>query len=525
MDQLEPTASDAPVRFLPHGPDAPGSSKHLDGTAARARVGFATADGDTAETMSMPLVIDLDGTLVRTDTLIESLFCYLRTQPLRFFHVIIWLLQGRAVLKHELAHRARLDIDTLPLNARVVEYAAAERDRGRRVYLATAADRGIAQRVADYCGLFDGVLASDRQVNLKGWRKLEALRRRFPTGFAYAGNSRADIPLWHAAREAILVGDARWIRRVVHRLGKPAAVFPTPSRLLALARSARPHQWAKNALVFVPGILSGALFDQAHLVAVVLSFVAICLIASGTYLANDLWDLAEDRRHWSKCRRPLACGDLSIATALGAIAVGLTGGLILAVAAATAGGLVVACYLLLTLAYSLTLKRVPILDVVVLAGLFTLRLVLGIVSSQAAASPWLLTFSMFLFSSLCFAKRLVEIERSAARDRGAVLGRGYRQADAPLVFALGTGTGVASIVVMVLYITSEAFTRTFAGNTTWLWAFPVILFLWLARVWLVAGRGELDDDPVAFAVTDPPSCLLGAAMVVAFLLAWLGVFA
>ncbi|NKE44148.1 UbiA family prenyltransferase [Roseomonas frigidaquae] len=292
----------------------------------------------------------------------------------------------------------------------------------------------------------------------------------------------------------------------------------------ALLEGARPHQWAKNLLVFVPAVLSGTIADADRLLAVAIAFVALCLIASGTYLLNDIWDIEDDRRHWSKCKRPLPSGRLSMGVAVVAAPAAILTGLVLAAAVNSMVALAALCYLALTIAYSLALKRVPIIDVSVLAGLFTLRLVLGIAAAQVFASPWLLVFSMFLFSSLCFAKRYVELVRAGQRGQGALAHRGYQAADGPLLLVLGPSAGMGAVVTLILYVIFDAFRQTFYGNTAWLWAFPLILFLWVSRIWLMAARGELDDDPVAFAVKDAPSIMLGTAMLGAFVLAWSGLF-
>jgi 4-hydroxybenzoate polyprenyltransferase len=304
--------------------------------------------------------------------------------------------------------------------------------------------------------------------------------------------------------------------------GSPDGFHSAGLRMHALFVCARPHQWAKNTLVFVPVILAGAIDSPPALLATALSFVALCLVASSTYIINDLLDVAADRQHWSKRHRPIASGALPISTAFIAAPLGLTIGLLLGLAASPLVALVLCVYLVLTLAYSFGLKRVPVMDVTTLASLYTLRLVLGIVSADVMGSPWLLAFSMFLFASLCFAKRYVEIEGAAARGLSTISSRGYQVEDIPLLVALGLATGTASVVIMVLYIIFDAYQRSFYGNTAWLWAFPIILFLWISRVWLLAGRKQLDDDPVAFAVTDRPSIALGAAIFAAFLLAWSG---
>ena len=471
-----------------------------------------------------PLVLDLDGTLLHTNVLLECAISYLKQYPLGLFWIALWLCHGRARLKRELAHRVRLDPADLPINTALEAYAVAEKARGRLIYLATAADRSIAQSVADRCGFFDGVLASDGLTNLKGRSKLVALDKLFPLGFAYAGDSRADYVIWSRANQVIVVGEQGWAGRAVRRFTQPNRIFPVPSRLRALLKCGRPHQWAKNCLVFVPAVLGGAAGHTDAMLATTLSFLALCITASATYIMNDLWDVADDRKHWTKRKRPIASGRLPVSTAIAAVPVGLTVGLVVAGLAAPGAALILSGYLLLTVLYSFCLKRVPILDVIVLAGLFTIRLLLGIVSARVFASPWLLVFSMFLFTSLCFAKRYTELERAMERGTSALTSRGYVAKDAQLVFSLGIGTGIASITIMVLYIMFDAFRQTFYGNTTWLWAFPVILFVWFARIWLMASRGNLDDDPVAFAVNDTPSILLGAAILLAFILAWSGTF-
>ncbi len=329
-----------------------------------------------------------------------------------------------------------------------------------------------------------------------------------------------DKGAWGAGKSGPGSEDGTWV--------PPAASHgrsPLAARSLALLECARPHQWAKNALVFVPAILAGALSSPHTVIATGICFVALCLVASGTYIINDLLDAADDRRHWSKRHRPIASGALPVGVAMAAALVAVALGLAIGLAVSPLAAACLGIYLVLTLAYSAGLKRVPVLDVTVLASLFTLRLVLGIVSADVAGSPWLLTFSMFLFGSLCLAKRYVEVEGAASRGQSTLSNRGYQVEDAPILIALGLATGTASVVIMVLYIIFDAFQRSFYGNTTWLWAFPVILFLWISRVWILAVRRQLDDDPVAFAVTDIPSIALGATMLVAFILAWSGTFA
>ncbi|GJD99770.1 UbiA family prenyltransferase [Methylobacterium isbiliense] len=466
-----------------------------------------------------PLVVDLDGTLLRTNLLFECVLAFLRLRPLGLFLMLGWLARGRAHLKQELARRIPLDPKLLPVNEEFYAYLTAERARGRRTYLATAADAEYACAIAAYYGPFDGVLASDGTVNLKGQRKAERLADAFPEGFSYAGDSRADEPVWSHAAEVIAVGGTRITGRAA-KFGKPVITFLTPAVLPALAECARPHQWAKNLLVLAPAVLGGVADDPSRMLRVLIALAALCIIASSTYILNDLLDVADDRRHWSKRQRPIASGRLPVAVAAGAVPLGLAVGFALGALVGPAVVATLLVYTLLTVAYSLSLKRMPIVDVMVLAGLYTLRLVLGTVAAAIAPSLWLLVFSMFLFGSLCFAKRFIEVERWKERGEARVANRGYEAVDSPLLFALGIGTAIASTVTIVLYIIFDIFPHDLYRHAGWLWAFPVILFLWSCRIWLAAGRHQLDDDPVAFALNDRPSLLLGAALLSAFVLAW-----
>ncbi|MBR1233287.1 UbiA family prenyltransferase [Bradyrhizobium sp. AUGA SZCCT0182] len=471
-----------------------------------------------------PLILDLDGTLVRADMLLETVLALLRAAPWRLFEIGLWMLRGRAYLKRRLAEETNIEPDVLPFNEELLAYAADIAASGRPVYVATAADAKVAEKVVRRIAFIRGVIGSDGLRNLKGEAKAQVLAERFPDGFDYAGDARADIPIWRVAENAIVVEAASSVEHAAAGVATVARVFPRPSRIRALVRSMRPHQWAKNALVFVPLILAGLVSHVDAVYATTCAFLALGLVASSTYLVNDIWDLTDDRSHWSKRNRPLASGRLPLATAIAAVPIGLFAGIAVAALAGPATVAVVLLYLAVTLLYSFALKRIPILDGFVLAGLFTLRLGAGIVASGAPPSPWLLVFAMFLFASLSFAKRHTEVARVIERGGTEVRGRGYKSIDLPLIMGIGMATGVAAVLIMVLYIINDAFRQSFYGNTAWLWAFPAILFLFVCRIWLKCGRSELHDDPVAFAVTDRPSLALGGALMVCFGLAWSGVF-
>ncbi|MGX7743796.1 UbiA family prenyltransferase [Rhodopseudomonas parapalustris] len=469
-----------------------------------------------------PLVLDLDGTILRGNLLVETALAFVRRHPLQIVMLLIWMWQGRAVLKQRLAERAEVDVESLPLNDELLAYAADRAVEGRPVYIATAADITIASKVAARIPFVSGVIASDGHTNLKGATKADVLSARFENGFDYAGDSRADLPVWRAADHAIVVEAPASVIAAARKAADVARIFPRANRWKMLIKSLRPHQWAKNLLVFVPLILSGKLNDVTAVVATAAAFIGISLAASATYVVNDVLDLADDRRHWSKRNRPLASGRLPVLIGGLIVPIGIAGGF----AFASLGGWSVlsatALYVACTLAYSLKLKKVPILDGFTLASLFTLRLGIGILASDAPPSSWLLVFSMFLFASLSFAKRHTEVARVIARGGNEVRGRGYLTADLPLILAVGVSTGMCAVLILVLYIINDAFRQSFYGNPLWLWGFPVVLFLFICRVWMMCQRGLMEDDPVVFAVRDPPSLGLASTLGLCFVAAWAG---
>jgi 4-hydroxybenzoate polyprenyltransferase len=464
-----------------------------------------------------PLVIDLDGTLIKTNSLDETFVDALKCDPLLIWKVPIKLAFGRAKLKSFLAGKSSLEVDTWPVRGDLLEYVKKQFEAGRKIVLATAADTKIAEAIAAHYPFISEVIASDGALNLKGEAKAKRLRERFPEGFIYAGDSPSDIAVWREAKGSILVGASGNITKQVQRFKEPLAIFANQRPTMRILRcSLRLHQWAKNALLFVPLVLGGKALDGGAWMAAAAGFIAIGLAASATYIINDLWDLSSDRRHWSKRKRPLASGDLSIREGLLLAAGGLAGGF--AVAGATGYGAVImlALYVTVTLGYSFAFKRVPILDVFILASLFTLRLGFGIVLADVRISPWLLVFSMFVFTSLSMAKRNTEVLRLAERGLASMPGRGYRASDAPITLGLGLAAMLGATLIMVLYLIEDAFPHGFYSNPAALWAVPAILFLFLGRIWLTSQRGELHDDPVAFALKDKISLILGAMMVVSF---------
>jgi 4-hydroxybenzoate polyprenyltransferase len=473
--------------------------------------------------LDQPLVLDLDRTLARTDLLFECLAAALARNPLVILFAVFWMMQGKAVLKRRLAQAAALDLDRLPVNEAVVALAAREAARGRTIVLATAADELMAHRIARRFPFISRVFASDGTVNLKGAAKAWVLRQAFPGGFVYAGDSHADLAIWREASEIVAVGAEVATLKAARALGKPVLAMPGTGLSSAVLRKAiRMKQWAKNALVFAPVPLAGLVFDVSAWGRALVAFLALSLIASATYLVNDLFDLADDRQHWTKRNRPLASGALRIEYGLVLVPVLALAGFGLAAAAGLKVLAVVALYTVVTLGYSFGLKRVAILDVTTLAGLFTLRLFLGVIAIGVAISPWLFVFSMALFLSLSIAKRHTEVVRAVLHGKTKLAGRGYVARDEPLLLAMGMGAAMSAIVLFTLYLSSDAVRHAFYSAPEFLWVAPVALFLWLGRVWLKSQRGELDDDPVAFALHDRPSLALGGVLGLGFLFAAFG---
>jgi len=477
------------------------------------------APGDDAT--CLPLVLDLDGTLFTVDTLHEAFFLFLKRNWRAAWRTPLWTLAGRAVVKEKLAREVtEADIAAFPVNAELLAYSQREAERGREIVLATAADRSVAEKVAKRFPFIARIVSSDGQKNLRGAAKAEALAALYPDGFVYAGDSFPDLHVWRRAKGAIVASSSP---RLLERAREATQVLATfPRRALGfsgLRRALRLHQWAKNALVFVPLVLGGKALEPSAWLAAAGAFLAISLLASATYLFNDLWDLPDDRQHWTKRNRPLASGELSIGFGVGLIALFGLGafGLALAEGAGCVGML--ALYLALSLSYSFRLKREPIIDVFALAALFTLRLALGVVVTAVAFSPWLFVFSMFIFLSLSLAKRQTEILRMVEHGREAAAGRGYKAGDWPLVLAMGVASMVATVLIMVIYLIEDAFPKGLYRHPDYLWGFAPIIFLWLSRVWLKCHRGELHDDPVAFALRDKTSLIYAAAMGCCFLLA------
>jgi 4-hydroxybenzoate polyprenyltransferase len=485
----------------------------------------------SAEIAALPaLCVDLDGTLVKSDTLVDSTLALARYQPSALLKLPGWLHQGKASLKRHIAGAVQLDVVHLPFNRELLQYLEQQHATGRPIYLATAADAATAQRVADHLGLFTGVLASDGTLNLAGNNKLAAFRQRFGDNFSYIGNATPDLPLLQNCQEPMVANPTPGLRSALRRAKIiPVRTFTEQVRpFKAWPKAIRLHQWAKNTLIFVPLLLAHA-WSAGRVAGTLLAFFSFGLCASATYIVNDLLDLEADRQHPRKRRRPFASGDLSALAGIAVIALFLLASITVAillphVVARFSPALVhhrpyqflvwLVIYAFTTLAYSLRLKRDVLVDVIVLSGLYTVRIIAGAAAAGIPLSTWLGSFSIFFFLSLAFVKRFAELENLRERGEATAKGRGYHVADIEQLRSFGSASGYASVVVLTLYISNlNADAALLYHHINRLWLLVPIVLLWLSRLWLQASRGQLDEDPVVYAITDRRSLFLGLLVI------------
>lgn len=467
----------------------------------------------------IPLCIDLDGTLVRSDTLHEALLLLAKRSPLALAMLPAWLIVGKARLKHLVAERVELHPPGLPYCENVLELIREACSQGRPVALVTAAPLRIANAVADHLGFFDLVLASSDELNLSRDRKADALVNSYGVkGFDYVGNSGDDLPVFEHCRRGFLVSSNGRLRRDASRANEEMTFFEAPrAGLRAWAKALRVHQWLKNLLVFVPLLASGRFRESTTLFQATLAFVSFSLFASAVYLVNDMADLQSDRLHRTKRNRPFASGELPVAAGMIAVPILIAVSIAIAVLVPPLFLATLLAYAAITTLYSFVLKRQVIVDIMLLAGLYTMRILAGSAATNIRPSFWLLAFSMFIFLCLAMTKRYSELRQAMEHDR-TLSGRGYLPSDLPIVLALGSASGLVSVLILALYTQSLIVPETYPASE-WIWLVPPLLLYWVARLWLKAGRGEIDDDPVLFAAKDWQSLGIAAAVGALFILA------
>ena len=498
--------------------------------------GLAGAERATASAAGVPaaregaaevrtaLAVELDGTLLRIDSLHESAFALAARDGPRGVLAVIGILMRRglrrAAVKADFAARIIPDPARLPYREAVLERLREARAKGRRTVLVTAADQRVAQAVADHLGLFDEVHGSDGERNLSGQGKAALLTKLYgPQGFDYIADARGDLPVWEAARRAATAGakarTARALDMACAAQGRPRPehIDPRPRGLRALwpyLRAMRPHQWAKNTLVLLP-MLSLHSLVAAHVQAAATAAAAFCMVASAAYVINDLLDLSADRAHPRKRRRPFAAGEVPALQGVVMGVVLLGAGLTTAYAVNPMTFGITSLYFGSPLLYSLVLKRELVIDICMLAGLYALRMLAGAAALGWYLSPWLLALSLFLFLSLAAMKRQTELVDAAASGRSGASGRAYEAADLVVVTMMAIAAGYVSVLVLALYIYSPEVQALYHSPLI-LWGIPPVLLYWVSRLVMLAHRGRMDDDPVLFALKDPISWASGATM-------------
>lgn len=459
-----------------------------------------------------PLVVDLDGTLIRSDMLHETTISLVQTSPLSLFKLPFWLLGwGKAYLKMRVAQKSEFDPSKLPYNSNLIEWLREQKNEGRSLVLCTASNIRIAESISHYLGLFDEVIASDGQKNLAGENKAIILVERFGKHqFDYVGNTSADIPVWESARRGIAVNATKRVLKDAKACVEIERVFNSAATndLYSWIKAFRLHQWMKNVLLFIPLLASHQVLASLTINSLALAFLSFSLCASSVYMANDLLDLESDRSHPRKYKRPFASGDLQLWKGVLVSPTVLIISFALSAYVNLSFTLWLGIYFGLTCLYSLRLKQLVLLDCLTLAILYTLRIVAGSAAIGMPLSFWLLAFSVFLFFSLAFLKRFAELQVHLIQGKRKVIGRGYLPDDAPLIQTLGVSSGFMASLVLAFYLNSQKVVELYS-SPEWIWGCVPVLIFWVSWIWLQAQRGQMHDDPLVFAVKDKTSLLSG----------------
>lgn len=454
------------------------------------------------------LVCDLDGTLIKTDFLFETLMSAISKNFFFLFGIIIHLFKGRANLKRYLAEIYEINPEIIPYNKEVVEYIIKRRDKGAYVVLATASDQLIATKIANYLNLFDEVYASDGHTNLKGKEKANLLENKFGNNkFTYIGDSFDDVQVWQVSKLSVVFNASSRLKSKLENLGlKCYYLYSKQSLIKNLIGALRPHQWLKNILVLLPLILSHQL-ELATILDGIIAFFAFSVVASSVYILNDLIDLSPDRQHPRKKFRPFASGNLTIKLGLCLVPGFLVTGMLLSLLLNFYFSMILIFYFFITLTYSLVLKRLAIIDICTLAGLYTLRIIGGGICTNTNISLWLLGFSIFLFLALASVKRQAELVDLKKRDKKIIEGRAYEINDLAILQMFSISAGYISVLILALYISSPNFTLLYS-NPKLFWLSCLIMLYWITRIMFLTHRGKMDDDPVMFAVKDRLSLVI-----------------
>jgi 4-hydroxybenzoate polyprenyltransferase/phosphoserine phosphatase len=467
-----------------------------------------------------PLCLDLDGTLIKSDALFESLIQMLKTNPFLLFIVPFWLVKGKPHLKEEIDKRIEFNAELLPYNEDLINYTKKEKAKGRKVYLVTASHISIANKVGNYLGLFDGIYGTEKGVNLKSKKKAEFLNKKFgENNYVYAGDAKVDFNIWKHSKKAIVVSDNNSFIKQVEKTFEVEKTFYEKKNLFkTIIKEIRVYQWVKNILLFLPLLLAHSISNVTLLSDVIIGFFSFSLSASFVYVLNDLLDLQSDRSHPRKRKRPLASGRLPIQIGILLVPLLLIVGLSLSFLISFKFQIILISYIVLTTAYSFKLKKIPMLDIILLATLFTTRIVAGAYAAEVYLSMWILAFSMFFFMNLAVLKRYTELLTMKKRNEIEARGRGYTVEDMGLLLSIGPAAGFLSVLIFVLYINSSQATGLY-NYTEVLWLIAPIFIYWISRIWHLSVRGKMTDDPIVFTVKDKESYIVGFLILIIVLFA------
>ncbi len=460
---------------------------------------------------NIPLCVDLDGTIIYSDTLIESLFTLIKQKPYFIFILPFWILKGKTIFKNKVKKYIIPNPASLPYRNDVVDFLKSEKAKGRKIVLATATVQEIADSIQNHLQIFDEVLGSSESVNLRSSNKRAKLVELYgEKGFDYIGDSSADFEVWKSTRNALVVNNSNIFVEKVKKIANVDKVFKENNSFIKLLfKQIRVYQWVKNILIFLPLLMAHKISDLNSLITVLFAFITFSLGASFVYVLNDLLDLESDRQHPRKRNRPLASGKFSLKTAVITAPLLLILSLTITILFLNVEFLIVQIvYLIITCLYSFYLKRLHLLDIMTLAMLYTLRIIAGGMAVKVPLSPWLLAFSVFLFFSLAIVKRYTELRVMKAENKQKTSGRGYFVEDMELILNLGTVSGMLSVLIFVLYVNSHEVVQLYK-NPEYLWPVSLILLYWISRIWFKAHRDEMNDDPIVFTVKDPVSYIIG----------------
>lgn len=468
---------------------------------------------------NVPIFVDLDGTLIFTDTLLEQILLYLKKNPLNFINILKWIFIGISHLKNEIRKVIEIQVENLPYNKELILWIRSQKNQGNKIYLCTATNVNVANKINNYLNLFDDVFGSNEFINLKGKKKLINIYEVTNNSeFCYVGDSKPDIEVWKKAKYAVLVNVKKKLTTkvsgcstIIHTFNNKKINFYIISKMLRL------HQWLKNFLLFVPFLTSHLSISLNAISQLILSFFAFSFCASSVYIINDLLDIDSDRKHGSKRERPFAAGSVSILVGILFFVACLIISIGLTVFIENDFYNYIILYFVITCLYTLKLKTLILVDCIILSILYTLRIISGSIPIDVDISFWLLAFSIFIFLSLAFLKRYVELSKLGSKNI-TVSGRGYVKSDASIVKILGIVSGFSSILVLCLYINGET-SKFYYSSPEFIWLSVAIMIYWTCWVWIKAERKEIDDDPIIFASKDIVSIFVGIAFLMLFLLA------